>query len=271
MMKILVLFSCYNRIEKTKKCLYSLSKNNNCSFDYLVFDDGSTDGTTQFLEKCDNVMVIRGDGNSYYSGGMRKAISMAKSLILSDYHYVMFINDDVDFFDNSIDCLVEYEGGKGEIIVGAVCDDKGLFSYGGEKRTSRFRPKFKHVNIDDDDLFCDTSCANCVLIPRTIFQKLPNIDDIYSHAMGDQDYFFVATSKGYLIRSSDFYVGCCNDNEIKGGWRDSSLSTITRIKKKENVKGLPFKQYFYYLNKNYSLLTAVIYSLTPYIRIILRK
>lgn len=271
MTNILVLFTCYNRLTKTKNCLDSLSRNKNCSFDYIVLDDGSSDGTAQFLEKCDNVVLLHGKGNSFYSGGMRKVISAAKSMSLKGFRYVMFINDDVDFFENSIDRLVEYEGGRGEITVGAVCDDKGSFSYGGEKRTSWFNPKLKHVYIEDSDLYCDTSCANCVLIPRNIFQKLPNIDEVYSHSMGDQDYFFEAVRNGYVLKSSDFYVGRCNDNEINGGWRDSSLSFFERIRKKESVKGLPFRQYFYYLHKNYGFLTAVVYSLTPYIRIIIRK
>lgn len=271
MTNILVLFTCFNRKEKTQNCLNTLSKNKECNFDYIVLDDNSSDGTIDMLKEYNNVTLLIGDGYSFYSGGMRLAITRAKSIDLMRYGYVMFINDDVSFFESAIDRLVECEGGNGEILVGAVCDKNGCFSYGGEIKASKFKPEFKSVKIDDDDLYCDTTCANCVLIPRLIFEKLPNIDTTYHHAMGDFDYFFVATDSGYKIRSSDFYVGQCDDNDVKGGWRDTSLPRLTRLKKKESVKGLPFREWFHYLKKNHSMLTAVIFSLTPYIRIILKR
>lgn len=271
MKNILVLFTCFNRKDKTQNCLKTLSKNKECSFDYIVLDDNSSDGTIDMLREYNNVTLLIGDGNSFYSGGMRLAIAKAKSIDLKKYDYVMFINDDVIFFDNAIDRLVECEGGKEEILVGAVCDKNGDFSYGGEIRASKFKPEFKSVKIDDDNLYCDTTCANCVLIPRLIFEKLPNIDKVYHHAMGDFDYFLHATRLGYSIESSDFYVGSCNDNSICGTWRDKSLSVVERISKKEMPKGLPFKEWWHFLHKNFGVITAVIYSITPYLRIFFRR
>ena len=43
------------------------------------------------------------------------------------------------------------------------------------------------------------------------------------------------------------------------------------IRLKESVKGAPFKQWFYFLKKNFGIFTAVIHAFTPYIRIILKK
>ena len=80
-MNILVLFTCYNRKEKTIRCINSLVKNNSCNIQFLILDDNSTDGTKEALEKFDNTIVIEGDGNSFYSGGMRKIIAKAKKMI----------------------------------------------------------------------------------------------------------------------------------------------------------------------------------------------
>ena len=270
--KILVLATCYNRCEQTKECLESLIKGNpSIEFDFIIVNDGSNDGTKLMLETFERMTAIEGNGNLFYSGGMRRAISKAKSEYLDAYDYVMFINDDVKFFVNSIEKLVKYENKSNKIIVGAVCDSNGEFSYGGEKLLARHKPKFISVKIDDSDLMCDTTCANCVLIPRNIFESIPNIDDIYSHAMGDFDYFFEAIRKGYKIKSSNFYVGQCNDNDIKNGWRDTSLTRRERLRKKESAKGLPFKEWFHYLKKNHGLLSAIYYSATAYIRILLKR
>ena len=272
MINVLVLFTCYNRRKTTQKCIESLMKNKNVTLDFIVVDDNSTDGTKEMLQQYSNITVLDGNGNLYYSGGMRKNIAYAKGSDLTRYEYVLFINDDVLFFENSIDKLVEYEDNSNCIIAGAVSDSNGAFSYGGERKKSKFRPgSYENVAITDSNLRCDTTCANCVLIPTNIFIKLPNIDKAYSHSMGDFDYFLEAVRRGYTILSSDFYVGQCNDNPIAGGWRDTSLPRLTRMKKKESAKGLPFKEHFYYIMKNHGILKAIIFSMTPYIRIFIGK
>ena len=89
--------------------------------------------------------------------------------------------------------------------------------------------------------------------------------------MGDFDYGFSARKKGVRIKVSNEYVGVCPDNPIQATWRNTCLSRKERMRRKESPKGLPGKEWFHYLNKNYNLLTAIIYSLIPYLRIILKK
>ena len=70
----------------------------------------------------------------------------------------------------------------------------------------------------------------------------------------------------------DRFAGVCgNETMIENSWQDKSLPLKERLKKKQSVKGLPFKEYFHYLNRNFNPVTAVVYSLTPYIKIFLGK
>ena len=81
MIRILGLMTCYNRKEKTLNALNHLIKGNpEVAFSFVVADDGSTDGTFEALQKIPNLMIVRGDGNLFYSGGMRLAIAEAKKL-----------------------------------------------------------------------------------------------------------------------------------------------------------------------------------------------
>ena len=57
----------------------------------------------------------------------------------------------------------------------------------------------------------------------------------------------------------------------RSNWRNVELSRKRRVQLKESAKGLPFKEYFHYLNKQYNFFTAIAYSLIPYIRILLKK
>ena len=79
MINILGLMTCYNRKEKTLTALNRLIQGNQeVSFSFVIADDGSTDGTFDELQKFPKVTIIRGDGNLFYSGGMRLAIAEAK-------------------------------------------------------------------------------------------------------------------------------------------------------------------------------------------------
>ena len=89
--------------------------------------------------------------------------------------------------------------------------------------------------------------------------------------MGDFDYGFSAGKKGYQIRVSDNYVGVCPDNPVGVSWRNTELSMKERLRRKESPKGLPKKEWFHYLNKNYNLITALVYSAIPYMRILIKK
>lgn len=270
MIKVLGLVTCFNRKEKTVRALKNLIQGNpTIDFSFIVADDASTDGTVQALESFNMVTVLSGDGTLFYSGGMRLAIEKAKCL-KEQFDYCLLFNDDVEFYDSAIEKLKEKE--KNVIWVGPTCDEQGVLTYGGIVKTSVWRPKTEIImGKNTSGKECDTFNANCVLIPWNIFIILDNIDAIYTHSMGDFDYGFSAKKKGVKIKVSDEYVGVCPDNPVQVSWRNTKLSRRERFQRKESPKGLPGKEWFHYLNKNYNLLTAIIYSLIPYVRILIKK
>lgn len=262
--------TCFNRKEKTLRALNNLIQGNpEIEFSFIVADDASTDGTGEALRSFSNVDVITGDGNLFYSGGMRLAIKRAREAGKA-YDYCLLFNDDVDFAESAIMDLCQRDNSV--IWVGPTCDEKGELSYGGVVKTSSWRPKTEIVMADSKKgRVCDTFNANCVLIPWKIFMELDNIDSVYTHSMGDFDYGFSAGKKGYEIRVSNQFVGECPDNPVGVTWRNAELSRKERLQRKESPKGLPFKEWFHYLSKNYNVLTAIVYSAIPYMRIVLKK
>ena len=282
--KIMGLATCYNRKEKTVKAIEGLiGKNPGSELSFVITDDNSSDGTAEALEKYDCVTVVHGNGSSFYTGGMRLAIAKATEIIngsgTENYpDYIMLFNDDVDFYDGAIDALVsklkKKEDAPSKVIyVGPTCEaDEKTFSYGGVVRRSNFRPKFRRLKADDEaGLPVDTFNANCVLIPTGLFLRTGNMDSVYNHSLGDFDYGYMLRKKGGEIYVSDEYVGICPFNSDKGTWNDTSLSRRERFKKKESIKGVPFGEFFHYLLKNYNILTAIIYSFSPYVRILIGK
>ncbi len=270
MINVLGLMTCFNRKEKTVRALECLIQGNqNIDFSFMVADDASTDGTVEALKKFPNVTVLSGNGSLFYRGGMRLAIQQAKNS-KKQYDYCLLFNDDVDFVNSAIEGLCSKASTA--IWVGPTSDEEGQLSYGGIVKQSNFRPKTKIVMAaSSEGLVCDTFNANCVLIPWKIFMELDNIDPVYTHSMGDFDYGFSAGRKGYIIKVSDKFVGACPDNPVNVSWRNTELTRSERFKRKESPKGLPTKEWYHYLKKNYSIFTAVVYSIIPFIRIIVKK
>ena len=281
-MKVCVMLTCFNRKDKTLNCIKSLISGNKCQVDFIVVDDGSTDGTGAALEDMAkelyerdsehaSIEVIAATGGLFYSGGMRRAMEAAKARYGSDVgnapDFFILANDDVEFDGGVLDGLTDAPAGT--VIVGAMRDDSGKCSYGGIKYYSGIH--YKQIGPDAADRGCDTFNANFVAVPKEIFKAVPIIDPVYVHSLGDFDYGLQIKKAGYRIEATDHFVGTCNNNPSTGTWNDRNLSRIERIKRKESVKGAPAKQWFHFLKKNFGIGYACAYSVTPYLRILFGK
>lgn len=270
--KILVLLTSHNRKDKTKQALKKINDTNtNLNINFLIVDDGSTDGTIEELNKLKqiNKKILRGDGNLYYSGGMRRGMEYLINNNIK-YDYLLLINDDVSFFDHFLEKMVEYSKEKSSVIIGATIDDNMKLSYGGIKYKNHFSAKHKRVGPEYKEE-CDTFNANCVLIPYNYFLECGAMDKHYIHSIGDFDYGLKLKKRGFKLYVFDEYVGICNRNSIANTWQDTNLSIRDRLKKKREIKGEPTKQIFYYFNKNFNFLLAIKCSIVPYIKIFIKK
>ena len=89
---VAVVITVHNRIELTKKCLKILDNVSYPNFEIIIVDDGSTDGTYKYLkEHRPEVIVVEGDGNQWYGGGMNLGIRKAFEL---NFEYILFLNND---------------------------------------------------------------------------------------------------------------------------------------------------------------------------------
>lgn len=281
MMKIAVLFTCFNRIEKTRACIESIecaAQNADCELNWFITDGGSADGTIEELSGLPRINLVVSKG-AYYSQGMLSCMNLLDKNSPLQYDYVMLVNDDVDFYEDFLKKILSYscEYGHNKTIVGATCsnnapskiDNESSQTYGGIRYAkSALSVRYSMVSIDDADSSCDTFNANCVLIPIDLYIKSPRMDAHFVHGLGDFDYGMCL--HGDKI-TTNFYVGKCENNSKSGTWMDTSLSASKRIKKLNEVKGSPTKQWFYYLRKHFGLCSATLHSISPYVRILLHK
>lgn len=273
-MKILAIFTCFNRKEKTKKSIEAITKKNPGSeFTFMVADDGSIDGTYDTLLELKNtveIYIIRGNGSWFYSGGMNAGMNYALQNLPHDFDYMLMMNDDVEFHDNCIQKMIQQSQEQNDaVIVGAMCDETSRLSYGAVKYISEY--KYRKLKLDEWRIKADTFNANGVLIPYKAFEKVGAMDPFYRHSLGDFDYGLSLKKAGYSIYQSKTFVGTCNNNDYKGTWTDRTLKRIERIKRKESIKGAPTKQWFYFLRKNFGVFSAIKGTVTPFVRIMIGK
>ena len=69
-MKVLAIFTCYNR--RADQAEYGTAQaEQNVTFDYVIVNDGSTDGTDEMLAAMPyEIDLINGDGGLFWNRGM---------------------------------------------------------------------------------------------------------------------------------------------------------------------------------------------------------
>jgi GT2 family glycosyltransferase len=263
MLSIAILITCHNRKEKTLTCLKNLFDQNDLGKEFIMdvylVDDGSTDGTSEaILSLFPDVNIIKGVGNLYWNRGMHLAWKTASAT--KDFDYYLWLNDDTFLFDNAINSLL-HNVQFNSIIVGSTKSISNDFvTYGGFKNNNLLVSNGK---LQDIDYFN----GNSVLIPRSVFKLIGNLNPKFHHALGDFDYGLRAKKQGLNIYITPFFVGTCESHNDLPIWRDTKYKLHKRLNYlyKPNSGCNPF-EYFYFDYKNINIFIALFHFFTIHIR-----
>jgi len=125
-----IIIPVFNRLELTIECLNSLKYVKYPNYNIIIVDDASTDGTSEYISKhYSDVVLIYGDGNQWYSGGMNLGINKAFKL---DSEYLLFLNNDNTVAPDFLSHLVDTAKQHNNTI---ICS---LVYYGNSTKTIRF-------------------------------------------------------------------------------------------------------------------------------------
>ncbi len=122
-MTIHVLMPVFNRLKLTQamiECLRAQRVDEPLSI--VVVDDGSTDGTTQFLGEQTDIAVLHGDGSLWWGG----AIDLGLSYLMpqaGDEDWILFVNNDTTIDGGFIQALLDAARSNAPAAVGCVIRD----------------------------------------------------------------------------------------------------------------------------------------------------
>lgn len=256
----------HNRKDKTLECLrllYAQLPMDGYQVDVYLTDDGCTDGTPEAIRRqFPEVYLIQGDGNLFWNRGMYTAWKEAAK---KGYDFYLWLNDDTFVYSNMLSILLRDSQCKGHqaIIVGATQSaGHRQATYGGRLSNGKIPgPNGKLIPIHHFN-------GNIVLVPRSVFQKLGNLDYYFTHSKGDFDYGLRAGEAGIEMFQAGTFLGECELHGSVDKWCNPEIPFKQRWKILHRPNGMPPKETFYFEKRHLGLLMAIMHYITVHIRCI---
>ena len=258
MSRIAVIMTCHNRRDTTVASLRSLAASatplNGLECTVYLTDDGSTDGTDRAVSDLGlPVVIIRGNGDLFWNRGMVRSWSTAVAQ-RHQFDGFLLLNDDTTLDRRALSVLLETDRlyGANAVIVGATRDPvTGNVTYGGVRRTSSWHPgRTARLSISNEPQDADAFNANCVYVPRAVYEAVGMLDPTFQHGIGDFDYGYRVKKRGKRIIVAPGTIGTCARNDATGTWRDNGVPIRRRLALLESPKGLPRRQWASFLRKH---------------------
>ncbi|MBV8502323.1 MAG: glycosyltransferase family 2 protein [Paucibacter sp.] len=273
--RLCVLMTCFNRREITLRCLEAFERDQGLAqLAGVMVDDGSRDGTAEAVrERFPWMQVEVNTGEPlFWCRGMHRALQIA---LTRGYDNYLLLNDDTVLEPGAItgmlSCAESLRRSEGHpvLVCGSTRDAlSGLWTYGGERQRSRWRP-VNPVPVPPGDVpqRLDTFNGNVVLLPVDVVERLGNLDPVFEHAMGDTDYGLRATRAGVGVWLAPGYQGQCSVNAVAGTFRDLALSPRQRWRLMLGRKGLPWRSWAHFTRRHAGILWPA-YFVWPYLRLL---
>jgi len=203
--KLYIITPVFNRKKFTRNYLAALEKQTNRDFKIIIVDDGSTDGTSEMIEKeFPDVIILKEKGNLWWAEatniGVRYGMEQGAT-------YVMTLNDDTLPEPEYIEKMLYWSKKYPEALLGALAIDakSEQVIYGGEIlnwKTAKFDNLLN--NMKKDEKFglhrVNTFPGRGLLIPIIVFKKVGLYDSKnFPQTVADLDFTSRAYEAGYDI------------------------------------------------------------------------
>jgi GT2 family glycosyltransferase len=199
-----VIIPVWNRCELTRDCLTALAKTTEgLSWELIVVDNHSTDGTQEFLASLGgDVHIIRNPENFGFAKACNQGAQAARG------RYLVFLNNDTIPQAGWLEALVrEVEQGPDIAVVGSkLLYGNGTIQHAGVALSRadgipyhvylRFPGDSPAVNRRRE---CQCVTAACMLVRRASFEEVGGFDEGFRNGFEDVDLCLKIREKGYRV------------------------------------------------------------------------
>lgn len=197
-MKFSIVIPNWNGLKYLPLCLKSLEDQIRKADQIIVVDNGSTDGSIEYLLQNPKIELVRLGKNFGFPGGVNAGIKEAKGELIAllnndtevDPHWVETMvkaatgNPEADFFASK---MLDFE--KREIV---DCCGNGMSWYGRSYPRSRGEKSRDHNKNE----YVFGACAGAAVYRKTLFQKVGYFDEDFFFSLEDVDMDFRSELSG---------------------------------------------------------------------------
>lgn len=186
-MNVSIVIPLYNQVEYTQKCMESLRRHGMGQAEILLIDNGSTDGTGEYLATCSDVRVIRNRENLGCAGAWNQGVRETHS------EWVIILNNDVLVSSGWLEGLCEAAERKQLDIVSPSIRE-GEFNYDMDVYSGEFVRRMKK------SLRPGVADGICFMVRRTVFDAVGLFDENFKIGQfEDADFFRRAKKAGFTL------------------------------------------------------------------------
>lgn len=235
----------HNELEHTKACLESVRRNTPEPHEIIVVDNGSTDGTLDYLKeqvsKFTDIWVIRNTLNRGFAAGSNQGISVAEG------EYVLLLNNDTFVTEGWLGRMLDVFRRHPETgIVGPMSNyvsgpqlvtDVG---YNNIDELNAFAVRWSGEN-DEQSFPIYRVVGFCLLAKKEVIRKIGGLDERFgSGNFEDDDFCSRAVLAGYEARvARDVYIHHTGSQTFKGSGIDYKKSLLRNWKLFKAKWGIP--------------------------------
>lgn len=232
-MTVHVLMPVFNRLALTQRitqCLRDQVADEPLRI--VVVDDGSSDGTAEWLAGQNDIHVLKGDGSLWWGGAMAVAVqdTLATS---SPADWILFINNDTTFAADFVQSLLAVARSHAPAAVGSVIRDEAepsrLLSIGPILDTWRLKvsdrlPAARPLDMQASGVHeVDALSGRGVLFPTEAFRRAGSLRPRWlPHYLADYELSVRMRKAGYKLLVSE-RAAVLSANEFGNAHRAKSL------------------------------------------------
>jgi len=202
--KVTIIVLTWNGLHYTKRCLATLvEKTRFSNYEILVADNGSTDGTLEFLQSHESIRLLINGSNLGFARGNNRAIAQADPL--SD---IVLLNNDTEIIQADwLDRLQALAHSAAEIgVVGCrLSRPEGILQHAGTFMPAetfwgqQIGSDEKDINQYNEDRDVEGVVFACVYLKKEVLSDVGVLNEDYFSYFEDTDYCFRAREKGYRV------------------------------------------------------------------------